>query len=76
MKKLLKKISEKNILQVPFLRNILFVSLVIIIVLPLYDILFIFPAFTNLLTDDKRDDAIQIARHLSNSKTSLVYSRF
>jgi len=66
MTKLIKKVSDNNILKVPFLRNILFVSLVIIIVLPLYDILFIFPAFTNLLTDDKRDDAIQIARHLSS----------
>ena len=66
MTKLLKKISENNILQVPFLRNILFVSLVIVIVLPLYDILFIYPAFNKLLTEDKRDDAIQIARHLSS----------
>ena len=66
MKKLLRKISENNILKVPFLRNILFVSLVIVIALPLYDILFIYPAFTKLLTEDKRDDAIQIARHLSS----------
>jgi len=66
MKKLLKKISENNILQVPFLRNILVVSLVIVIVLPLYDILFIYPAFNKLLTDDKKGDAIQIARHLSS----------
>ena len=66
VKKLFRTISENNILKVPFLRNILFVSLVIVIVLPLYDILFIYPAFTKLLTDDKRDDAIQIARHLSS----------
>jgi signal transduction histidine kinase len=66
MKKLLKKISENNILQVPFLRNILFASLVIIVVLPFYDILFIYPAFTKLLANDKRDDAIRIARHLSS----------
>lgn len=66
VKKLLRTISENNILRVPFLRNILFISLVIVIVLPLYDILFIYPAFTKLLTNDKRDDAIQIARHLSS----------
>ncbi|MCG6982205.1 MAG: hypothetical protein LJE88_12425 [Deltaproteobacteria bacterium] len=41
------------------------VSLVLVIVLPLYDILFIYPAVNKLLTDDKRDDAIRIARHLS-----------
>ena len=66
MKKLLKKISEYNILKVPFLRNILLASLVIVIVLPLYDILFIYPAFTKLLSNDKRTDAIRIARHLSS----------
>jgi len=66
MSELLKKLSENNILKVPFLRNILFVSLVIVIVLPLYDILFIYPAFNRLLTRDKRDDAIRIARHLSS----------
>ncbi len=66
MEKLQKKLSENNILKVPFLRNILFVSLVIITVLPLYVILFIYPSFNKLLTDDKRDDAIQIARHLSS----------
>ena len=66
MKKLLKRISENNILKVAFLRNILLVSLVIAIFLPLYDVLFIYPAFTKLLTDDKRDDAIRIAKHLSS----------
>jgi PAS domain S-box-containing protein len=66
VKRLLKTISENNILKVPFLRNILFVSLVIVVALPLYDTLFIYPAFNRLLTDDKRDDAIQIARHLSS----------
>ena len=71
MKKLLKKISEYNILKVPFLRNILLASLVIVIVLPLYDILFIYPAFTKLLSNDKRTDAIRIARHLS----SILVSR-
>jgi signal transduction histidine kinase len=66
VKKLQEKISENNILKIPFLRNILLVFLLIVIVLPLYDILFIYPAFTKFLTDDKRDDAVQIARHLSS----------
>ncbi len=70
MKKLQEKISENNILKIPFLRNILLVSLLIVIVLPFYDILFIYPAFNKLLTDDKRDDAIQIARHLSSMLVS------
>jgi len=66
MEKFLKKISENNFLKVPILRNILFASLVIVIFLPLYDILLIYPAFTRLLTDDKRDEAIRIAKHLSS----------
>ncbi|MCG6946142.1 MAG: hypothetical protein LJE87_12460, partial [Deltaproteobacteria bacterium] len=41
-------------------------SLVIVIVLPFYDILFIYPAFNKLLIHDKKDDAVQIARHLSS----------
>jgi len=63
--KVLTRLSENSILKVPYLRNILLVSLVFVIVLPLYDILFIYPAVNKLLTDDKRDDAIRIARHLS-----------
>ena len=69
--KLLSKLSENNILKVPFLRNILLASLVIVVVLPLYDIIFIYPAFTKLLSNDKRTDAIRIARHLS----SILVSR-
>jgi signal transduction histidine kinase len=66
MKKLQEKISEDSILKIPILRNILLVSLAIVIVLPLYDVLFIYPAFTKLLIADKKNDAIQIARHLSS----------
>ncbi|MEJ2233588.1 MAG: ATP-binding protein [Syntrophobacterales bacterium] len=66
MKKLQEKISENNILKIPLLRNILLVSLLIVIVLPLCNILFIYPSFIRLLTDDKRDDALQIAKHLSS----------
>ena len=64
--KVLTRLSENSILKVPYLRNILLVSLVLVIVLPLYDILFIYPAVNKLLTDDKRDDAIRIAKHLSS----------
>jgi signal transduction histidine kinase len=66
LKKLHKKISENNIFKVPFLRNILLVSLLVVIMLPLYNILFIYPSFTKLLINDKRDDALRIAKHLSS----------
>ncbi|MGB5815035.1 MAG: GGDEF domain-containing protein [Thermoanaerobaculia bacterium] len=49
-----------------YLRNILLVSLAIGIVLPLYDVLFIFPAVSELLVENTRYDAIRVARHLSS----------
>jgi diguanylate cyclase (GGDEF)-like protein len=49
-----------------YLRNILLVSLAIGIVLPLYDILFIFPAVSKMLIENTRDDAIRVAKHLSS----------
>ncbi len=48
------------------LRNILLVSLAIGIVLPLYDVLFIFPAVSELLVENTQDDAVRVARHLSS----------
>ena len=49
-----------------YLRNILLLSLAIGIVLPLYDVLFIFPAVSELLVENTRYDAIRVARHLSS----------
>lgn len=49
-----------------YLRNILLVSLAICIVLPLYNILVIFPAISKTLIDNTRDDAVRVARHLSS----------
>jgi PAS domain S-box-containing protein len=63
---LVKRIVDNNFLKIPLLRNILLVSLTLAIVLPLYIIFLIYPSFTQLLIDDKRDDAIRIARHLSS----------
>ncbi len=48
-----------------YLRNILLVSLGIGIVLPLYVALFIFPAVSEMLVENTRDDAIRVAKHLS-----------
>jgi PAS domain S-box-containing protein len=63
---LVKRIVGNNFLKIPLLRNILLASLTVAIVLPLYIIFLIYPSFTQLLIDDKRDDAIRIARHLSS----------
>ena len=49
-----------------YLRNILLVSLAIGIVLPLYDVLVIFPSISRMLIENTRDDAVRVARHLSS----------
>jgi PAS domain S-box-containing protein len=70
MKKFIEMLVVNNFLKKTLLRNILLVSLAIAIVLPLYDIIFIYPSFTQLLIEEKRDDAIRIARHLSSQLVS------
>jgi diguanylate cyclase (GGDEF)-like protein len=49
-----------------YLRTILLVSLAVGIALPLYDVLFIFPAVSKMLIEGARDDAVRVARHLSS----------
>ena len=49
-----------------YLRTILLVSLAIGIALPLYDVLFIYPAVSKMLIENTRDDAIRVAKHLSS----------
>lgn len=59
-------ISAINILKIRLLRNIFFLSLVVVIVLPLYDTLFIHPSFTKMLVENTRNDATRVARHLAS----------
>lgn len=54
----------KYILKINFLRNILIISLLIAIGLPLYVFLFIYPWFHGMLTTNMEDEAIRVARHL------------
>jgi diguanylate cyclase (GGDEF)-like protein len=49
-----------------YLRNILLLSLAVGIALPLYDVLFIYPAVSRMLVEGARDDAIRVAKHLSS----------
>jgi two-component system cell cycle sensor histidine kinase/response regulator CckA len=66
MQKILKKISEDNIWRNPLLRNTLIMSLALATLLPAYDVLVIFPSFTNLLIKSTKDDTESIARHLAS----------
>ena len=50
--------------KIKFLRNILLISLAIAVILPLYNIFFIYPSFTELLMEDTRDEAVRVASHL------------
>lgn len=66
MQKILKKISGDNIWRNPLLRNTLIMSLALATLLPAYDVLVIFPSFTNLLIKSTKDDTESIARHLAS----------
>ncbi len=63
-------ISENNFFKIPLLRTIFFLSLVIVIVLPLYDSFFIHPSLTKILIENTRNDATRVAKYL----TSLLIS--
>jgi hypothetical protein len=65
MQKFFKKIVGNNIWRNPLLRNTLITSLALATVLPVYDVVFIFPSFTNLLIKSTKDDTESIAKHLA-----------
>lgn len=48
------------------LRLIILISVLAVIILPVFTSLFIYPKFTWLLMDDNREDAVRIATHMSN----------
>lgn len=48
----------------PFLSKTFFVSIIIVIILPAYSTFIAYPAFTNLLIEDREDEAARTAKHL------------
>jgi len=66
MKRVFRTMNKDNFFREPLLRNIFFVSVAIAVALPLYNVFFVHPLFTKMLTGEVRDDAISIARHLSS----------
>lgn len=54
-----------NIIRIPFLKNILILSLGMAILFPTYSLFSVYPAFTGLLVRSTEDDAIRAARHLA-----------
>jgi len=55
-----------NIFKTPFLRNILFAGLAIAIVLSVYTIFFVYPAYTQRLIEDAESEAKRTATYMSN----------
>lgn len=66
MKNLVGILKQYNFLKNKLLRNIFLVSVFLAVALPFSYLLLIHPSFQKLLTDDKKDDSISIARHLSS----------
>jgi PAS domain S-box-containing protein len=62
MKKLM---AENNLFKIKLLRNILIAALVLVTLLALYNNFFINPAFTELLIDSTKKDAVRATRHLA-----------
>jgi len=67
---MIKKITGDNIWRNPLLRNTLIVSLALATVLPVSDVLFIHPSFTQFLIESTKDHAVSVARHLASTLIS------
>ena len=61
-----KSSSRNNFLKNKFLRNIFVMAVILTLSLPVSYVVFVHPAFTKLLIEDKVDDAVSIAKHLSS----------
>ena len=63
MRNLFEEIIKSNIFKNGILRNILIVSIMLVITLPLYNYLVIRPSFDKFLTESTNDEALKIAKH-------------
>ena len=70
MEKQLKPNGHNNFLKNRFLRNIFMIAVTLTLTLPVSYAVLIHPSFTKLLIEDKVDDAISIAKHLSSYVSS------
>ncbi len=63
MQELNEPVVKNKFFQTNFLANLLIVSLVLLVALPTYIIFFVNPAFTTLLIENTKDDAVRVANH-------------
>lgn len=66
MRKFFKKLTGDNIWRNSLLRNTFIVALALATVLPVYDVLFTYPSFTEFLIESTKNDAVNVARHLAS----------
>jgi PAS domain S-box-containing protein len=66
MQKQQKSSSHNSFLKNRLLRNIFVAAVILTLTLPVSYVVFIHPTFTKLLIEDKVDDAVSIAKHLSS----------
>jgi PAS domain S-box-containing protein len=57
--------TENNLFKIKLLRNILIVSLSVVLILALYNVFIIYPSFTDLMIESTKDDAVRATRHLA-----------
>jgi len=50
-----------------YLRNILIISLLLVALFPVYDLLYIYPSYRQLLTEETEDEAVRFVRQLIHS---------
>ncbi|WP_299982687.1 ATP-binding protein [Desulfobacula sp.] len=62
-----KLISEKQILKIKLVRNVLIVFLSMATALSIYNIFFIYPSLTELVIDNTKNDAVRVAKHLATT---------
>jgi hypothetical protein len=63
MRNIFKEVCKSNVFKNGLLTNILIISIILVITLPLYDYLVIRPSFEKFLTESTNDEAVKIAKH-------------
>jgi PAS domain S-box-containing protein len=63
----MERLTNNSVFKVKLLRNILIVFLSTAIALSIYNVFFIYPSFTSLVTETTKNDAVRAARHLAIS---------
>jgi len=62
-----KLISEKQILKIELVRNVLIVFLSMVTALSIYNVFFIYPSLTELVIDNTKNDAVRVAKYLATT---------